>query len=472
MKKQSMFKAILIAILSVALLTWLIPTGTVSGTEVIADGLTRIGLFELIKYPIVSFQYFGNIVLFIFGVGAFYGLLTKSGKYSLAINKIVKSLKGKEKFLLVGITVFFAVLTAVCGFNLAAFALIPLFITLLIAVGFNRMSAFLATFGATIIGVVGSLYNPGVNTFINSVTQVTEYNTDILVKVIFLVVTLGVYIYFMFKYASDIKKNIAKNKIEEENKDVFELAERSKKGSTGVIAILSIMIIVLIVAVFPWSKVWGIEFFANMTDSILKWEFGGHALFGYLFGNVTAFGSWAYEEILVLLAITAIIIASMSKMKFDDILDGLFSGVKKMVRPVIAVSLAYTVLVLAVYYPFFTTIEGWIIGLVADFNVLAIVTSSLTTILGGTLYIDIMYSTQQVLPFMIGVYPESSNIIALIFQSMTGLTMLIAPTSALLILGLEYLEIPYTTWIKFIWKLVLTLFIIVLIILIISLFIL
>jgi uncharacterized ion transporter superfamily protein YfcC len=159
-------------------------------------------------------------------------------------------------------------------------------------------------------------------------------------------------------------------------------------------------------------------------------------------------------------------------MKFAEILEGLVDGIKKMIKPACAVSIAYTVLILAVYYPVFTTIEGWIVGLVGEFNVLSIFTTSIATVLGSTLHVDVMYSSQQVLPLMLSQYAENTGLIALIFQSMTGLTMFIAPTSALLILGLQYLEIPYTTWVKFIWKLLVTLFVIVLIILLIAFFIL
>ena len=44
--------------------------------------------------------------------------------------------------------------------------------------------------------------------------------------------------------------------------------------------------------------------------------------------------------------------------------------------------------------------------------------------------------------------------------------MFVAPTSIAVILGLSYLNIPYKEWIKKTWKLVLTLFAIVVVVLI------
>lgn len=471
MKKQNIFKAIFITIISVSVLTWLIPAGTISGTEVVSNGLSRIGLFDFIQYPIVSFEYFINIVLFIFGVGAFYGLLSKSGKYSLAISKVAKNLKGKEKIFLVGTTLFFAALTAVFGFNLSAFALIPLFVAIILAIGYDKMSAFLATFGATIIGVMGSLYNYNVNYYINKSLSLADYNSDILIKLAILIIPLVVFINFMLSHAEKAKK-VTKGKQEDSNKDVFELVEKSKKGSTGIIVVLSALIVILILAVSPWFDIWKVEFFKDITTSILEFEVGGHAIFAYLLGNIEAFGSWSYEQILVLLAVAGIIIASMSNMKLETIGSGLVDGIKKMVKPACAVSIAYTVLVLCIYFPFFSTIEGFLIGLVDKFNVLAIFTTSLTTIFGTVLHIEPMYATQQVLPLMAATYADNTGLIALIFQSMYGLTAFVAPTSALLILGLQYLEIPYTSYLKSIWKTVLTMFVLVLIILIATFFIL
>ena len=50
---------------------------------------------------------------------------------------------------------------------------------------------------------------------------------------------------------------------------------------------------------------------------------------------------------------------------------------------------------------------------------------------------------------------------------MYGLTMLVAPTSLILMATLSYLKVSYKDWLKNVWKLLLELFIILLIIFII-----
>ena len=52
-----------------------------------------------------------------------------------------------------------------------------------------------------------------------------------------------------------------------------------------------------------------------------------------------------------------------------------------------------------------------------------------------------------------------------VFQSLYYLTMLIAPTSVILVAALTYLNVPYKEWFKFIWRLALELLIVIFVIL-------
>ena len=51
--------------------------------------------------------------------------------------------------------------------------------------------------------------------------------------------------------------------------------------------------------------------------------------------------------------------------------------------------------------------------------------------------------------------------VAMLFQGIYGIVLLVGPTSLFLILGLSYLDIPYTTWLKYIWRFILYLIILV-----------
>ena len=78
-----------------------------------------------------------------------------------------------------------------------------------------------------------------------------------------------------------------------------------------------------------------------------------------------------------------------------------------------------------------------------------------------------LYVASYVSP-QIAAQDVSSTVLAVLTQGVYGVTMFVAPTSAILVLGLSYLNIPYIEWIKKTWKLVLILFAIVLIALILA----
>ena len=50
-----------------------------------------------------------------------------------------------------------------------------------------------------------------------------------------------------------------------------------------------------------------------------------------------------------------------------------------------------------------------------------------------------------------------ADVLGILSQGMYGVTMFVAPTSALLVLGLSYLGISYKDWLKRTWKLVVAL---------------
>ena len=81
------------------------------------------------------------------------------------------------------------------------------------------------------------------------------------------------------------------------------------------------------------------------------------------------------------------------------------------------------------------------------------------------LHVDILYVANYVVP-QLATQDVNTALIAILVQSIYGVTMFVAPTSIAVILGLSYLNIPYKEWIKKTWKLVLTLFAIVVVVLI------
>ena len=464
MKKNGLLKIIGILALIIMVLSWIIPSSYYSGSTVIDLGTMPVGIFDLLSYPFLSFQYFIQTVVFILTVGTLYGVLENTGKYRNILEKLVKRLKGKEQLFIVIITLILTALSSILGLNLMMFVFIPALVAIILLMGYDKITAFLITIIPMFIGMIGSTYSIYINGYINQVIGITGFDNDLLTKVALLVIGYVIYIMFTLNYAKKAKK--AKVDSEEEIPFIGE-KKQVKKASWPIYVIFAIIFILLILAPTPWADVFGVEFFSKLHETITDWTIGEYPLVANLLGYLEGFGSWTYLEISMIIFAAAIIIGFTYKQKLSEIIDNMLNGLKKMLKPALLVSFSMMIIIMTAYHPFYITITDYIINLSENFNIFL---TSFITIIGSVLNVDMIYLAQSSIPLIAGTFPatEAINSLAIITQSFYGLTMLIAPTSTLLILGLTYLDIPYVEWLKKSWKLLLELFVVIVIIIFIS----
>ena len=118
------------------------------------------------------------------------------------------------------------------------------------------------------------------------------------------------------------------------------------------------------------------------------------------------------------------------------------------------ITLSYTVLVCAYN-------NGFLEGLISSYGKFNYGVSSLYTFLGCILNVDIYYIVMGVFSPILNVVTDESiySSLAILFQGIFGIFSIVGPTSLILIIGLTYMDIPYTTYLKYIWRFVLSLII-------------
>ena len=512
MKKHNTLKVVLITILVLLLLTWILPAAYYSSGYV-DQGRVQMGLFDLFSYPLTALSYFGYIAMFILVIGAFYGVLNKIGAYRSLLDSMVKHFKGKEKLVISIIMILFAVLTSVCGLQIGLIIFFPMVISLILLMGYDKIVAALTVVGSTMIGIAGSTYGYTNTSLIMGVFSL-KIDSEILTKIIILVVGLILLIFNTFLYIKkldskkksikkdDISKeeNVSKTKSSKETTKTAKTTKGTKKSSVKAAAkseekivtsvkdensefipaevkgkkrnivplaiILGLIFIVLILAFVSWAGAFSNTLFTDVTTAVSEFELFGFALFGKILGTIKEFGSWTVTDMSVVLILATLLLSLIYKVSFDDMIDGIKDGAKKAIKPVIIVILLYTCLVIVTYHPFQLVIYKAILGITKDFNVL---TSSLVAILSSLFNVDPAYAFNSSLPYLASVVTDSTvyPVIGVIFQSLYGATMLIAPTSIVLMMVLSYLDIPYKDWVKSIWRLLLELVIVLAIIFII-----
>ena len=640
MRKHNAIKVLLVTILVVAILTWILPAAYYQSSFV-EQGRTQMGLFDLFSYPLTAISYFGYIAIFVLAVGGFYGILHKIPAYRNMLDKIVYNLRGNEKLFLVVTVVVFALLTSVCGVQLALFIFFPFIASVILLLGYDKMVVALTLVGSTMIGMMGTTTAvSNVSLLFQSLSKV-KVGSAMSLKIAILLIGLFLLIINILLYvkkhaivesriaarktistgrreekkvvvqkataakktgsssakksSSSKKKTQTKkstksrnnNKADLVDEDVIVISERLENGENEfvpsvvngthkiwpLVLSMAVSFIVLLLAFIPWKDAFGMSVFENATTKFLQTNivvwialligviiavgltflisrkgkntlvsfivcllailigytvtggsvtgfillmvflllahfitkklsgdmlitscvdlvvslvyilifaaatgfsayfkglgsfFGAKfALFGKVFGNTPAFGTWTINELIPLLIVVALFLICIYKVKFDDVLDGVRRGFRRALLPAVIAILIYTILVMVVYHPFQLVLYKAILGWSKTFNLFG---TALIAVISSVLNADPAYAFQSVLPYFTSVIKDTSIYpkVALLFQSMYGITMLVAPTSLILLLVLSYLKVNYIDWLKNIWLFTVVLFVLTLLIL-------
>lgn len=498
MKKHNTFKVVLITLLVLMLLTWILPAAYYYSGSYVDQGRIQMGLFDLFNYPVTAISYFGYIAVFILVVGGFYGVLNKISAYRTMLDKLTAAFKGKEVVVLSIMMVVIALLTSICGLQLGLIIFYPMLVSLILLMGFDKVVAALTIVGSTMIGILGTTFGYN-NTGILSSILGNEFVDAMLPKCILLFLGLVLLIvntilYIKKHQKSNKKTNVKKVTVKEEKKTTKTKSSKNTKAAVKeeevvvvtkdeneddayvpasvsgkkhvvwpLVVVLSIIFIILVLAFISWTGAFGITAMDEATTAVTGFEVFGFALFGKLLGTVNAFGSWTIIDMAVVLMVFMFILALIYKVKFDDLLDGFIKGAERALGPAVIAVMIYTILVITTYHPFQLVIYKAILGITDGFNVF---TTFIVAILSALFNGDIAYAFQSSLPYLASIVTNADNypIVAVVYQAAYGLTMLVAPTSLILMGMLSYLKVPYSKWFKAIWKLVLELLVVLLIV--------
>lgn len=482
MKKNCLLKALLCMILLVMVFTFLIPSTT--GIR----NYTPIG--TVVLNVVQSFAYFTDPILLILLIGGFYGVLNKTGGYKKLLDSIVVKFKDNKNFIIFTI-VLFAGIAAVTGISLPLLVFVPFMVSIILLMGYDKLVALSSTVGAILVGLLGGLFNNFNDPSYGSVTNMemmlgVDFGSNTLYKILLLLISVGLLILYVTKHIKSVKDKKVKYDIKDDTDIMINLVKGSYKSIKvwPIILVFSLMLVILILGLVPWNSLFEIEVFENFHTWLTSLTIPEFKLFGItfsefpLFDNLISssfapFGEWTsinYGNVgnqlmtMNLIVVLTVLLIICARVKFEDAVEGFVSGVKKMIPTALLVSLAYVVLVTSFNKGFIESIIEWAMELVGGFNIVVV---SLLSIIGSLFSVDFFYTVVGVFTVITG-YVEDTSVIScldVIYQAMYYLVMLIGPTSIMLIFGLSYLNIPYKEWLRYIWRFILELFILIIVIL-------
>lgn len=441
--------AIIFALMVIfAVLTWIVPSGSyqrqeVNGREVTVAGTyeqsektyideetgdevdLRQGVFDVLQAPTRGIQEAIEVVAFILIVGGSFQVITKTGAITSGMGRVVRRFKNKDILIIPIAMVLFALGGTSFGIAEETLPFFAIFMPIMMAMGFDSMTAFMVVFVGARTGYIASTINP-FNVLIAQGILGIQGNPQLWLRMIAWVVLTAVAITWVVLYARRVKKNPESSITFEDDiaKKVEFAADESALDAE----------------------------FTGRQKGVLAVFIAGMCLI--IWGLVTQ--GWYMNEISAVFLAMGLLAGVIAGFSQDVIAQEFVAGIADFAFSAIVVGLARGILVIA-----------------SDGMIIDTILNALATGLGGipaVLFTTLLYAVENLLAILV---PSSSGLAALtapIFGPLTELmglnpeaavwalsmgsaTMsLICPTSAILVAGLGVCKIKLGQWWKTVWK--------------------
>lgn len=465
-EKNDKVKIVGILIIITVLLTWFIKAGTFNGSTYTYGEITRTGIFDfLVQIPIVLY-YYAPIATFLIILGGFYALLSKNKGYSKLVDSIANIFKGKEILFVVLCTILLSIAASISNEVLQYLVFIPFLIAIMKKLNINKLSAYISTFGALLIGVIGSTYGL-YNILPNAMTSIynnISLTTGIAIKIIVYIAVLIIVNLFNVLYMIKNKKT-SKELMIEEDQDLVKYDKKTK--IYPLIIVFSLIAIIQVMAFIKWDDVLGVTCFSTFHEWVMGLSIKEVPVISYILGDISSFGNWNLYYFQAVLFIAILIIKALNKMNFSDFFDTLVKGAKSAAKIVFIGYLVYFVSVLTqnVFaesnpYPIVFSIVNFFGTITKNANVAL---CSIGMFIGSTLSVEFGNLFQIISLLYLAIGNIDPKVIIVSSQLIYGLAMFLVPSSMVLMIGLTYLNISYKDYFKYFWKILLALLLLVII---------
>ena len=217
MKKYNLFKVLGITVFVAWILTLIIPASYVDyNGNITTDTISAVGIWALLSNLSISISYFNGIAIFLIAVACLYAVLSKMEVYNNFVKKTASLFQNKIGLLVTISIILFGVLGCVVSDAIILIVFIPFVYQVMKTLQVDKKVILSSTIIATLVGSMCGIYN---STLFGMLS--IKVNTLLLVKLIVLVISLAVLIFFT-----------APRKTKEAKKEVTKLAKEEKKEKT------------------------------------------------------------------------------------------------------------------------------------------------------------------------------------------------------------------------------------------------
>jgi uncharacterized ion transporter superfamily protein YfcC len=471
------FTILFLLLVVIALATWVVPAGSydydengspIPGTYHQVPSNPQALLSSALKGPINGMygiqdetgnvdvwnygELFGaiDVAMFVLIIGGFLGVTMKTGAINSGIAWVVSKLKGKEKWMFPILMVIFAIGGTSYGMAEETLAFYALIITVMLAAGYDGLSAAALILLGAGIGCLGSTVNPFA-TGIASGFAGTTISDGLVGRLLLLIVGTIIGIVFVMRYAEKVKKDPTKSLIYDMKSDNEKQFLSAKAEGTEFEKFTTRHIVILIFFFLA---------FVVMVYGVIPWEDLGLAIPTWW---------WWFPEMAANFLFFGILIGIIGKLSEKDLVNTFVDGARDMLGVALIIGVARGVTVIMTNGLITDTVLYWAetavknlssVGFIIVTYLLYIPLSFLIPSSSGlaTVSMPIMAPLAQ----FAGVSPA---LVVTAYQAASGIVNLVTPTSAVVMGGLAIARVGYGTWWKFATLILVLLFVLTIIVL-------
>ncbi len=454
----SAFTIILLLTFVLSLITHVLPVAQFNGEELVdGSGVVGATLSQTLLAPILGFADAIDICIFVLVLGAFLKVVTNTGALEMGIKSLIKKLKGKELVLIPILMFVFSIGGTTYGMLEETVGFYAILSVAMVAAGMDTLVASAVVLLGAGTGVLGSTINPfAVGAAIDALPKDITVNqgTIIGIGIALWLTSYAIATLFVMAYAKKVIKqkgstflSLQEQKYMKENYAMHDDKKEEEVKLTGgqkvTLVLFLLTFLIMIVGFIPWGS-FGITLFEK----------------GKFFSTITGLplGEWYFQESTLWFLIMTIVIGIVNRLSESEFVDTFVDGADDMVGVILVIAIARGASVLMTQ----THLDNYIIfnaarGLsgvpkfiFAPFNYILHVAlsvlvpsssglASLSTPIIGPLAKNIGYSVEATVMGMVAA---------------NGLVNLFTPTCGAIMGGLKLAGVEFTTWLRWVAKVI------------------
>ncbi|MBK1704335.1 YfcC family protein [Halochromatium glycolicum] len=422
-----------------------------------------------------------GIIVFIMSIGAFISISFATRSLEVAVAALANRLRNQGWLLITAVMVLFSLLGTTMGFSVETLGFYALFIPLMTALGYDRLVTAAMIIVGSVIGIMAATVNP-FSIGVAAGEAGVGIGEGILLRVILWVLLTAMGVVWVLRYAARTRADPSLSLVGFEASSAEGTTSADAEGTTcaddgasrpdhapppdaanqtlsgtqkWVLAITVLAFGLMIFSVIPWASILGGT--TGPANYYTTHEIAGVKPFWFEL-------DWWFPELAMLFLIASVLVGLVARMDEQEIVRLIKAGASDMMGPAMVILLAGGVSVIMTN----TQTLGTILYAMEQL----IMSASAGAFAVATMVVNIP------LAFVI---PSSSGHAALAMPLLTpladfagvgrpltitawilghGLALLVSPTNVVVIGGLAIAQVGYDKYLRFIWPLLLALFVV------------